>query len=192
MSEQENQGDPINLSDMEVSIRQFMSEGKLVANGSKLSGEMFDLWLRMRESAAIDGAIKDHVERVDLLSRQTKERMKQFEATIQTQREEGARIRLENDSLRHQLLIEKQSHAGRFEAIKVQHMHELGQLRMEAMSERMQAKIQEHMLQLSKEYPGLKQNADIEPKLIDAGINIGEEVARGAVRHLFGTSGPER
>lgn len=203
MSEPENEKQGVNLSEMNQSIRQFISEGKMSVGGTTFSGEMFDLYLEMLKRNAVEEAIPKHVERVNQLALQTKERMKEDAATIQEQREENSKLRIEKDGLRQKLEleqqrtnqwsqwyqqqvgIEKQSMAAQIQSAKAQHLNELGKLRLEVESERIRGSIQERMMQLSEQYPGLKEQAQIEPKLIDAGINIGEDLAKQAVRHFL-------
>lgn len=204
MNEQENEKQGVNLSEMNQSIRQFISEGKMSVGGTTFSGEMFDLYLEMLKRNAVEEAIPKHVERVNQLALATKERMKADEATIHEQREENSKLRIEKEGLRNKLEleqtraqqwsqwyqqqvgIEKQSMAAQIQSAKAQHLNELGKLRLEVESERIRVSIQERMMQLSEQYPGLKAQAEIEPKLIDAGINIGTEVITQGVRRILG------
>lgn len=204
MSELENEKQGVNLSEMNQSIRQFISEGKMSVGGTTFSGEMFDLYLEMLKRNAVEEAIPKHVERVNQLALATKERMKADEATIHEQREENSKLRIEREGFRNKLEleqqrtnqwsqwyqqqvgIEKQSMAAQIQSAKAQHLNELGKLRLEVESERIKVSIQERMMQLSEQYPGLKAQAEIEPKLIDAGINIGTEVITQGVRRILG------
>lgn len=204
MSEQENEKQEVNLSEMDQNIRNFISEGKLSVNGTTFSGEMFDLYLEMLKRNAVEEAIPKHIERVNQLALATKERMKEDEAIIQKQREENSLLRIEREGFRNklelerqktdqwsqwyqqQIGIEKQSMAAQIQSAKAQHLNELGKLRLEVESERIRVSIQERMMQLSEQYPGLKAQAEIEPKLIDAGINIGTEVITQGVRRILG------
>ncbi len=208
MSELENEKQGVNLSEMNQSIRQFISEGKMSVGGTTFSGEMFDLYLEMLKRNAVEEAIPKHVERVNQLALATKERMKEDEATIHQQREENSKLRIEKEGLRNKLEleqqranqwsqwyqqqvgIEKQSMAAQIQSAKAQHLNELGKLRLEVESERIRASIQEKMREIEKQYPGLKAQAEIEPKLIDAGIHIGQEVVTQGLRHLLGTKQP--
>lgn len=208
MSGQEKESQSLNLSEVDQSIRKFISDGKLSVNGTSVSGEMFDLFLRMREKDAVEDAISKHVERMNQLVLQTKEKMNAVEASIQEQRQVNAQLRLEKEGLRQkldfeqqktnqaaqwyqqQLALEKQSLAAQIQTLKGQHLNELGQLRMEVTSAGMRASIQEKMMVLSQQYPGLKEQSQIGPKLIDAGIHVGKEAATHGLRYVLGTRQP--
>ncbi len=208
MSEPEKEKQGVNLSEVDQSIRNFISEGKLSVNGSSVSGEMFDLFLRMREKDAVEDAISKHIDRMNQLVLQTKEKMSAVDASIQEQREVNAQLRLEKEGLRQklelehqktnqagqwyqqQLVLEKQSLAAQIQTLRAQHINELGQLRLEVTSERLRASIQEKMMVLSQQYPGLKEQSQIGPKLIDAGIHVGKEAVSHGLRYALGTRQP--
>lgn len=63
--------DPIrHLSDIEGAMRSLVGEGSIVVGGGRVTSEMFDLWLKMREKAAVQDFSKDFIGKAEAFAKE--------------------------------------------------------------------------------------------------------------------------